>query len=920
MTGAHVLLVDDDVALLRALPETLRLRMADLTVETADSGSAALDRLAAVDYDAIVCDIKMPGMDGLALLARIRALRPDTPTLLITGHGEHDLAVQALRGGAYDFIQKPVDREYFVASLSRAIQVRQLSRRVKELDRLKMQFFEDVSHELRTPLALVLGPIQRLLAAGELTGAQRHDLEVVGHNARTLLKRVNDLLDVSKLEAGKMGLTCAEVDLARLVRLIASHFEVFAEEQQIAFRVETPPSVPGQADPEKLQRVFLNLLSNAFKFAPRGGQVRCELRRDDGRATVAVQDNGPGVKPELREAVFQRFRQGDGGSPRHFGGTGLGLSIAREFVELHGGTIRVDEAPGGGALFTVELPLVGSPGGDVPAPPAESAAVQDIARQVVDELRGRQGDTGSSDRGEGQIPLPEVGTAPPRAPAPGTRPEGERPLVLVVEDHPEMGRFITETFAGEYRTATARDGREGLEMALALRPDLILSDVMMPRMSGDELVRAVRARAELDGIPVVLLTAKADDALRVTMLRDGAQDYLLKPFSPEELRARAGNLITMKRAREVLQQELASQSHDVEGLAREVTVRKRELLTTLVALRESEERFRFLVESVKDYAMFLLDPDGHVVSWNAGAERLTGYRADEIVGQPVSRLHAPEDVQSGMPRRGLQAAAAAGRLETEGWAVRKDGSRFWADTILTPLSDGRGSLRGVVQVTRDITERRHTQEQIARSLSEKEVLLKELHHRVKNNLQIISSLLNLQTASVKDPDARRLFTESQSRIRSMALIHEILYTSQDLTKVNFGEYVQRLVAHLCRSYAVDREAIELQIHAEEVPVGVDKAIPCGLIINELVANALKHAFPDGQRGEIRIDFHRDGGGKCALIIRDTGVGFPGDLEVRTAKSSGLQLVSTLVDQLGGRVEYRSSGGVEVRMGFPGLDG
>ncbi len=920
MTGSHVLLVDDDVALLRALPETLRLRMDDLTVETADSGATALDRLAATDYDAIVCDIKMPGMDGLALLARIRALRPDTPTLLITGHGEHDLAVQALRGGAYDFIQKPIDREYFVASLSRAIQMRRLSRRVKELDRLKVQFFENVSHELRTPLALVLGPIQRLLDAGQLSDEQRHNLEVVGHNARTLLKRVNDLLDVSKLEAGKMGLTPAEVDLARLVRLIAAHFEVFAEEQQIVFRVETPPSVPGRADPEKLQRVLLNLLSNAFKFAPRGGRVRCELRREDGRATLSVQDNGPGVSPELREAIFQRFGQGDADSSRYFGGTGLGLSIAKEFVELHGGSIRVDEAPGGGALFTVELPLVALPAAEIPASPAESAAAQDLARQLVDDLRGRQERSGAPDRGEGQIPLPGVGTAPPRPPASGGVREAERPLVLVVEDNLEMGRFITETLGGEYRTATARDGREGLEMALALRPDLILSDVMMPRMSGDELVRALRSHPELEGTPVVLLTAKADDALRVKLLRDGAQDYLLKPFSAEEVRVRAGNLITMKRAREVLQVELASQSQDVEALAREVTVRKRELLTTLVALRESEERFRFLVESVKDYAMFLLDPDGYVVSWNAGAERMTGYGADEIMGQHVSRLHPPEDVRSGMPRRGLQAAGAAGRFETEGWAVRKDGSRFWADTILTPLYDGRGGLRNLVQVTRDNSERRHSQEQITRSLNEKEVLLKELHHRVKNNLQLISSLLNLQAASVEDPQARSLFAESQSRIRSMALIHEILYASEDLAKVNFGEYVPRLVAHLCRSYAVEREAVDLHIHADEVLVAADKAIPGGLIINELVANALKHAFPAGTRGEIRIDFHRDGGGKCELIIRDTGVGFPADLDVRNAQSAGLQLVSTLVDQLGGNVEYRSDRGAQVTMGFPGLDG
>src|SRR5262249_6943130 len=150
------------------------------------------------DYDAIISDIKMPGMDGLALLARVRELRPDTPTLLITGHGEHELAVQALRGGAYDFIQKPIDREYFVASLSRALPLRQLSRRVKELDELRTKFFANVSHELRAPLALILGLTERLVEEGDLPERERHDLEVIDRNAQTLFKHVNDLLDIAK--------------------------------------------------------------------------------------------------------------------------------------------------------------------------------------------------------------------------------------------------------------------------------------------------------------------------------------------------------------------------------------------------------------------------------------------------------------------------------------------------------------------------------------------------------------------------------------------------------------------------------------------------------------------------------------------------------------------------------------------------
>ena len=904
MSAPRVLIVDDDVALLEALPEALRLRMDGVIVDTCDSGSAALDRIAATDYDAIISDIKMPGIDGLALLAKIRVLRPDTPTLLITGHGEHDLAVQALRGGAYDFIKKPIDREYFVASLSRAVQMRQLTRQVKELDQLKAQFFTDVSHELRAPLALVLGPTRKLLANGELSVEQRHDLEVIDRNARTLLKRVNDLLDIAKLEAGKVGVNRAEVDLAQLLRLTAAHFEAFAQERQISFSVEAPPSVPAQADSEKLQRVFLNLLSNALKFAPDRGRVRCVLRVEGDRAIVAFEDNGPGVPVDLREAVFERFHQGESGSAGPLGGTGLGLAITKEFVALHGGTIAVTDAPEGGALFSVVLPLVAPPASVAPTT-ATGRDVDAIARETLEELR--------QNRATGIDPTREHAGLPREVQKALPLPEA---LVLVVEDNPDMNRFIAETLASEYRVATAFDGREGLEKAQALPPDLILTDVMMPRMRGDELLSELRAHTELATVPVVVLTAKADNDLRVKLLRAGAQDFLTKPFSAEELRARVANQVTLKRARDVLQQELASRTHDVGALAREVTDRQRQLQTTLATLRVSEERSRSLVESVKDYAILMLDRDGHVVNWNVGAERMTGYTAPEIVRQHVSRLYPGEDIQRETPAQELSRAAAEGRFEAEGWRVRKDGSRFWANAILTPLRDDLGLLWGFSNVTRDITERKRAEEQIATSLKEKEVLLKELHHRVKNNLQVICSLLNLQSESIHDRRVLELLAASQNRVRSMALIHEQLYQSPNLATIDFAEYIRRLALNLFRSYGADADTVSMALNLEEVVMGIDTAVPCGLIINELISNSLKHAFPPGREGEIRVDLRSRPDNTCELVVSDTGIGLPPASNLDTRPASGLQLVATLTDQLGGTLESQTSEGARFRIEFP----
>ncbi|MDP8921279.1 MAG: ATP-binding protein [Chloroflexota bacterium] len=442
-----------------------------------------------------------------------------------------------------------------------------LNARLSELDRLKSQFFSNVSHELRTPLALILGPVARLQADGGIADEQRRELEVVNRNARALLKHVNDLLDLSKLEFDGMGLTYARVDLAQLARLVAAYFESLARDRHMTLTVDAPAPVLADADPEKIERVLLNLLSNAFRFTPDGGRVTCSVRTAGAGVAIAVRDTGPGVKPELRAAVFERFRQGEDGATRRFGGTGLGLSIAKELVELHGGTITVDDAPGGGALFTVELPLSAPAGANV-RPAAAPIGIPEVAHQTLAELRPASDEAADVARdGDGD------GTA-------------ARPLVLVVEDNPDMRRFLVDALACDYRVAAAPDGRRGLERALALRPDLILSDVMLPEMSGDQLVRAARARSELETVPIVLLTARSDLDLRVQLLRDGAQDYLVKPFAVEELRARVGNQIAMKRARDVLQQELAGRSGDVAALAGELSARNGELKRALAARDE----------------------------------------------------------------------------------------------------------------------------------------------------------------------------------------------------------------------------------------------------------------------------------------------------------------------------------------------
>jgi signal transduction histidine kinase len=482
--------------------------------------------------------------------------------------------------------------------------------RLKELDQLKTQFFANVSHELRTPLTLILAPTEKLLTAEKLNEEQQRHLTIINRNARILLKQVNDLLDVSKLEAGKMQVDYSNINLAQLVHLTAANFDGLAQERHITFTVETPDVVPAQVDVEKVQRILLNLLSNAFKFTPKGGCIRCSLsisptsdrtassQTDAQReqAVIVIQDNGPGIPLELRNLIFERFQQGEEGITRRFGGTGLGLAIVKEFVELQGGAIAVEDVTGGGALFRVELPLV-VPGISVSTFTIASRDLQETALSVLAELRGVANSRDDLERGDSVPPFQIIPLlsdverqVSPRVERSIQALETEKPLVLVVEDNPEMGQFLSETLATEYRTITASNGQEGLEMALALHPDLILSDIMMPNMSGDQFVRQLQTYPELETTPVIVLTAKTDDDLRVELLRQGAQDYLMKPFSIRELQARVSNWIAIKRVRDLLQQELASQSQDLETLAQELTLRKRELQLTLEVVQQQAEK------------------------------------------------------------------------------------------------------------------------------------------------------------------------------------------------------------------------------------------------------------------------------------------------------------------------------------------
>jgi signal transduction histidine kinase len=335
------------------------------------------------------------------------------------------------------------------------------------------------------------------------------------------------------------------------VRLVANSFETLAVDRAVHFIVMAPEGeMPVEVDPSRVQQVLLNLLSNAFKFTPSDGTVRMELRSlpDDNSVRVEIADSGPGIAVNQREEVFERFHQLDSTVRRKMGGTGLGLHIARELVLLHGGFIEVDDAPEGGALFTVELPLRAPAGTEVR--PDGTVMLEDAppGRVLAPPLPPVRAATATA-TATTTTPTTHDGTG---AAAAAAGADQDEPLVLVVEDNEDMNEFLCEALAPAFRVKSAFDGREGVEMARALKPDLIVCDFMMPELTGDEVVREVRADATIESTPVLILTARNDSTARINVLRVGANDYMLKPFYSAELRARADNLIKVRRAEQTL--------------------------------------------------------------------------------------------------------------------------------------------------------------------------------------------------------------------------------------------------------------------------------------------------------------------------------------------------------------------------------
>jgi PAS domain S-box-containing protein len=344
------------------------------------------------------------------------------------------------------------------------------------------------------------------------------------------------------------------------------------------------------------------------------------------------------------------------------------------------------------------------------------------------------------------------------------------------------------------------------------------------------------------------------------------------------------------------------------ALARQIEERKRTEAQLAQALAETSD----VMETIPDLVC-VLDGDGRLVRWNRRVELVTGFTHDEIAGKPAVQFFPP--AEQPLVHAAIRHVLDAGYAEVEGNLVAKNGTLVSYQFIGAAMKNYRGEATGLTAVGRDVSERKQA-EHLRNALREKEILLKELHHRVKNNLQVISSLLSLQASHVEDPKALAMFEESRNRVRLIAKVHESLYRGENISGVEVAAFVREVTNDLFRSYAINPEAVRLTVDVASDPLGVDLAVPCGLIINELVSNALKHAFPDGRKGEIRVELHRHASGAYHLQVKDDGIGLPNETSYQEAPTLGWQLVGALTRQLGGSIEVKGGAGTEVIVTFP----
>ena len=810
-----------------------------------------------------------------------------------------------------------------------------------EIDRAKTAFFSNVSHEFRTPLTLMLGPLEDALGAAKAP-EQRERLSLAHRNALRLLRLVNTLLDFSRIEAGRVEATFRPTDLAALTSDLASSFRSAIDKAGLRLIVDTPPlSAPARVDRDMWEKIVLNLVSNAFKFTHRG-EIAVGLREDNGTAVLTVRDTGTGIPPAELPKLFDRFHRVEGAKGRSFEGSGIGLALVQELVKIHGGAIAVDSEEGRGTTFTVTIPMDASrfeadrvEASSIVAPSATRAQAF-----VEEALRWLPGDISSDALTDFGAPLElPIG-------APTTESGSEvRDRVVVADDNADLREYIARLLGENgYEVVGVADGEAAFAAITGRRPDLLITDVMMPRLDGLGLLRRVRGDEHLRDLPVIMLSARAGEEAKLEGLRAEADDYLTKPFSARELLARVSANIKLAR----LRQEAAEVIRASEKRLRELNAS----LNQRVADALAEKRvFADIVEAT-DAAVQVIDLDFRFLAINAAAqrdyERIFGVRPETGDALLEILAHLPEQREAA---RRVWGRALKGEpfVETGWWGDEAHGRRAY-ETRFSPLFDAEGRRIGAFLFGQDVTERLREQERLAAAeeqlrQAQKMEAMGQLTGGVAhdfNNLltPIVGALDTLQRKGIGGEREQRLINgAAKSAERAKTLVQRLLAfarrqplqpTAVDIAKLVTG------MAELVASTTGPQIRVAVDI-ADDLPAAKADPNQIEMALLNLAVNA-RDAMPDG--GTLRVSASTavsddptaklPPGRYIKLSVADTGVGMDEETLARATEpffstkgvgkgtGLGLSMVHGLASQLGGAltIQSRQGMGTNVELWLP----
>ena len=730
-----------------------------------------------------------------------------------------------------------------------------------ELDRAKTVFFSNVSHEFRTPLTLMLGTLEETLAVGDLSDTRRGQLAIAHRNSLRLLRLVNTLLDFSRVEAGRIEASYEQVDLASLTTELASNFRSACERAGLDLEVdcETLPG-PTYVDREMWEKIVLNLVSNAFKFTLHGA-ITVRLSASDRHVRLTVSDTGVGIPKEHLPRVFERFHRVPDARGRTHEGTGIGLALAQELVKLHGGSVAVESEEGRGSTFTVSIPL-----GSAHLPADRIGAARRLsatsirAQAFVDEaLRWLPSDSDSPD-------LPSVD----RELAFDMHAPHERRRVLVVDDNADMRDYIARLLRPFYDVDMAPDGREALAAIVRRRPDLVLSDVMMPGLDGFELVRAIRADASLKGVPVILLSARAGEEEQVEGLGTGADDYLVKPFSARELLARINTHLQMAKLRREANAEL---------LAREQLYRALVSASSDVVYRMGPDwtEMRHLLGRA-----FIADTEGPSHAW-------------------LEKYIHPDD-QPRVMAAIKEAIRTRTVFELEHRVRRIDGTLGWTFSRAVPLLDANGNITEWIGAASDVTERKTAEER-------QKLLINELNHRVKNTLASVQSIA-MQTVR-NAPTVRDFHDSFVARLTALSRAHDLL-TRSNWRSASLTEIVRQTL----EPYGLQSERV--RFGGPEIRLSPSAAVTLSMGLHELATNAAKYGAMSDSRGRIDVGWKIDGAADMPVLAIDWRERDGPAVEPPSRRGFGSRLIERgIAQELDGQVALEfDAPGVQCRIRLP----